>query len=81
MQAQIRPSDCFNHFINPMYGSVPRPPNRGGFLYEHERDNRSQNDQCIYARNHDAEINVGQEPLRLELVSVIKCIATVCDVA
>jgi len=50
-----------------MYGSVPRPPNRGGFLYEHERDNRSQNDQCIYARNHDAEINVGQEPLRLEL--------------
>jgi hypothetical protein len=40
---------------------------RTGFSYEHERENRSQNDQCIYASNHDAEINVGQEPLGLEL--------------
>jgi hypothetical protein len=31
---------------------------RTGFSYEHERENRSQNDQCIYASNHDAEINV-----------------------
>jgi hypothetical protein len=38
-----------------------------GFSYEHERENRSQNNQRIYASNHDAEINVGQEPLRLEL--------------
>jgi hypothetical protein len=46
-----------------MYGSVPT----GLFSYEHEHENRSQNDQCIYASNHDAEINVGPEPLRLEL--------------
>jgi hypothetical protein len=39
--------DCFNHFINPMYGSVPQAANRGGFSYDHERDSRSQNDQCI----------------------------------
>ena len=41
--------------------------NCGGFSYNHERESRSQNDQCIYASDHDAEINVGHEPLRLEL--------------
>jgi hypothetical protein len=41
------------------------PPRR--LSYDHERDSRSQNDQCIYASDHDAEINVGHEPLRLEL--------------
>jgi hypothetical protein len=40
---------------------------RSGLSYEHECENRSQNNQYIYASNHDAEINVGQEPLRLEL--------------
>jgi hypothetical protein len=45
---------------------VPYPGRQQrGLSYEHERDNRSQNDQCIYASNHDAEINVGDEPLEL----------------
>jgi hypothetical protein len=35
--------------------------------YDHERESRSQNDQRIYASDHDAEINVGHEILRLEL--------------
>jgi hypothetical protein len=47
--------------------SNERGRKRGGFSYNHERKSRSQNDQCIYANDHDAEINVGHEPLRLEL--------------
>jgi hypothetical protein len=35
--------------------------------YDHERESRSQNDQCIYASDHEAEVNVGHELLSLEL--------------
>jgi hypothetical protein len=35
--------------------------------YDDERESRSQNDQCIHASDHDAEIDVGHEILRLEL--------------
>src|SRR4029077_5790317 len=35
--------------------------------YDHERESRSQNDQRIYASDHDAKINAGHEILRLEL--------------
>jgi hypothetical protein len=39
----------------------------GSLSYDRERDCRSQNDQRIYASDHDAEINIGHEVLRLEL--------------
>jgi hypothetical protein len=35
--------------------------------YDREREGCSQNDQCIYTSDHDAEINVGHDLLRLEL--------------
>ena len=41
--------------------------NRGGFSYDHERDSHSQNDQCIYASDHDAKVNAGHHPLKLGL--------------
>jgi hypothetical protein len=40
---------------------------RSGFSYGHERDSRSQNDQCVYASDHDAKINAGHDPLSLGL--------------
>jgi hypothetical protein len=40
---------------------------RSGFSYSHERDSRSQNDQCIYASDHDAKINAGHDHLSLGL--------------
>jgi hypothetical protein len=40
--------------------------NSSGLSFDNERDSCSQNDQRIYASDHDAEINVGHNALRME---------------
>src|SRR6202521_5706499 len=69
MQALIRPRIAVTASIISSTRCMVSCPGRqlGGFSYDHERESRSQNDQCIYASDRDAEINAGHEPLRLEL--------------
>lgn len=40
--------------------------NSSDLSFDNERDSCSQNDQRIYASDHDAEINVGHNALRME---------------